>query len=242
MHPSPRSLGGIIRRGLAVCAVLGQLLGTIGIVPVQADSRTVSSTPYPCQKFPCGCRTAEQCWSGPCCCFTMREKVAWAAERGIDPPQHAVQLALDESRVDESEVADGSDPQGDCCTKSKQNKSTHNENRVNQSTEPTAICCSEERNSTVSGFEHNEHQSKKRESKDRGKPADVQRGVGWMAGLFAQKCRGPGFNEMGFLNIGIPPAPTMAWICDRVLLERCDTPNQIAICTAVRPVIPPPKS
>jgi hypothetical protein len=200
MLVSPRNLGGFIRRGLAVCAVLGQLLGTIGIVPAQAKSSDSSSAPYPCQKHPCGCRTAEQCWSGPCCCFTMREKVAWAAEHEIVAPQHAVQMAEEEAASEAWDDVKSCQSLDDCCAKNKA----------------------------------------KNGSGKRGKPSDIRNGTGWVPMLFAQQCHGPGFNEQGFLNIGIPPIPSTQWICEYALVERFHLPNQIPIFTAMKPVVPPP--
>jgi hypothetical protein len=42
------------------------------------------SRPFPCMDKPCGCATAEQCFSS-CCCNTPAELLAWAEARGLDP-------------------------------------------------------------------------------------------------------------------------------------------------------------
>jgi hypothetical protein len=47
-----------------------------------------SSQPFPCQDHPCGCLTAEQCWS-QCCCFTPEERGAWARVHNVEPPAYA---------------------------------------------------------------------------------------------------------------------------------------------------------
>ncbi len=47
--------------------------------------------------------TAEQCWAGACCCFTMRQKIAWAAEHDFVPPEHAVRIAEEEAVTEESD-------------------------------------------------------------------------------------------------------------------------------------------
>jgi hypothetical protein len=44
------------------------------------------SQPYPCMNHPCGCMNAEQSWRS-CCCLTMEEKLAWARENGVEPPE-----------------------------------------------------------------------------------------------------------------------------------------------------------
>jgi len=48
------------------------------------------SRPFPCMDKPCGCATAEQCFSN-CCCNTPAETLAWARAHGSDP---AVIVAL----------------------------------------------------------------------------------------------------------------------------------------------------
>jgi hypothetical protein len=42
------------------------------------------STPFPCMDKPCGCVTAEQCFSN-CCCNTPAETLAWAKAHKVDP-------------------------------------------------------------------------------------------------------------------------------------------------------------
>jgi hypothetical protein len=42
------------------------------------------STPFPCMDKPCGCVTAEQCFSN-CCCNTPAETLAWAKAHNVDP-------------------------------------------------------------------------------------------------------------------------------------------------------------
>jgi hypothetical protein len=54
------------------------------------------SQPYPCQDRPCGCASAEQCWRH-CCCFTNREKLAWAREHGVTCPTYVVEAAEKEA-------------------------------------------------------------------------------------------------------------------------------------------------
>lgn len=44
------------------------------------------SRPFPCQDRPCGCRSAAQCWKR-CCCFTNRQKVAWARRHSVILPE-----------------------------------------------------------------------------------------------------------------------------------------------------------
>ena len=48
------------------------------------------SRPFPCMDKPCGCATAEQCFSN-CCCNSPAELLAWAEAHHLDP---ATLLAL----------------------------------------------------------------------------------------------------------------------------------------------------
>ncbi len=42
------------------------------------------SRPFPCMDKPCGCATAEQCFSN-CCCNTPAELLAWAKANRVEP-------------------------------------------------------------------------------------------------------------------------------------------------------------
>jgi len=42
------------------------------------------ATPFPCMDKPCGCATAEQCFTN-CCCHTPAETLAWARANKVDP-------------------------------------------------------------------------------------------------------------------------------------------------------------
>jgi len=66
------------------------------------------SQPFPCMDKPCGCATAEQCFSN-CCCHTPAERLAWAKAHRVES---AVLAAL-ERRV-AAEVARAT-PAGGCC-------------------------------------------------------------------------------------------------------------------------------
>ena len=58
-----------------------------------------NSQPFPCQSGPCGCKTAEQCWTN-CCCFTAAERFVWAEKNGVTPPSYAQRPASDEKVPD----------------------------------------------------------------------------------------------------------------------------------------------
>ena len=63
----------------------------VGGMAVRGDSPAAKrlagkdrSTPFPCMDKPCGCATAEQCFTN-CCCHTPAETLAWARARGVEP-------------------------------------------------------------------------------------------------------------------------------------------------------------
>jgi hypothetical protein len=224
MPRSSRISGGILRRGLTVCAVLGQILGTIGIIPVRAGPAEISSVPFPCQNHPCGCRTAAQCWSGACCCMTMREKVAWAEDNGIVPPQHAVQMAAAEPLNAEGLECDDSSPGMTCCSKAGENSG----------------CCSTRHNSKMTK-NHEMAQCMELPNAGDNKPTGTQRHAGWISGVFAKKCHGLEFNDLGILNIGFPPALSTVWLIESALVDMCQLVDQSPFKQSMIPLVPPPR-
>jgi hypothetical protein len=53
-------------------------------VPESASDKDLTES-FPCMHRECGCRSAEQCWKS-CCCFSNREKVAWARANKVSVP------------------------------------------------------------------------------------------------------------------------------------------------------------
>ena len=74
-------------RRLGVGVMLASYLVTVVGVPLPASGKFAGQA-FPCQNHRCGCRTAEECWSG-CCCFSPAERLAWATAHGIRPPAYA---------------------------------------------------------------------------------------------------------------------------------------------------------
>lgn len=79
-------------------AVAWAMLGLHGLVasglplpvtlPAAAASRTLAgkdrTRPFPCMDTPCGCDSAERCFSH-CCCHTPTETLRWAETHGVEP-------------------------------------------------------------------------------------------------------------------------------------------------------------
>jgi hypothetical protein len=66
------------------------------------------SRPFPCMDKPCGCATAEQCFSS-CCCNTPAELLAWAEAHRLDP---ATLTALQKRATDPLPTPDAAS----CCS------------------------------------------------------------------------------------------------------------------------------
>lgn len=94
----------VARSLLVTLAVFGLLAGTLGVpLPTITLSRKDLSVPFPCMDRQCGCRTADQCWQS-CCCFTNRQKLAWAKKKGVMTPEF-VEFAAEREEADEFATA-----------------------------------------------------------------------------------------------------------------------------------------
>ncbi|HTU24129.1 MAG TPA: hypothetical protein VMF30_01950 [Pirellulales bacterium] len=81
---------------------IAYLTALVGVPwPPVGDSRDAS--PYPCQGHRCGCTSAQQCWEH-CCCFTPAQRLAWAADHGVEAPAALIAAANVEQ---DHEHADG---------------------------------------------------------------------------------------------------------------------------------------
>jgi hypothetical protein len=84
------------KRLFSILLILSFLVGSAGI-PVVSRVAKDRSRPFPCQDNPCGCLSADECWHH-CCCHTNREKVAWAHEHGVTPPDFVIAAAEKEEK------------------------------------------------------------------------------------------------------------------------------------------------
>lgn len=124
-------------------------VGTVGI------SDKAGSQPFPCQDSPCGCKTAEQCWTN-CCCTTPAQRLAWARKNGVTPPQYAIaalsktarpgKLAmLHDAEANATANRAAEQPRRACCAKHAQRapslaSPTRNPGSCSAHAEPVAKC------------------------------------------------------------------------------------------------------
>lgn len=114
-----------LRRITTWVAILGYSLVASGmplpfgtVVPSAPESPVAKrlagkdrSRPFPCMDKPCGCATADQCFTS-CCCNTPAETLAWAKAHAVEP---AVLAAL-ERRVTGGGRAVTKDQKPSCCS------------------------------------------------------------------------------------------------------------------------------
>jgi hypothetical protein len=86
------------RRRLVWALIAHQLVVGTGATLACPLSAAGAAESFPCQTCGCGCRSAEQCWR-QCCCFTNREKVAWARRHRVVVPAAAMAAADQEAAV-----------------------------------------------------------------------------------------------------------------------------------------------
>jgi hypothetical protein len=79
-------------------ALLAYTVLAIG-VPIPAGGLPASGEVFPCMNHRCGCHSAEQCWRD-CCCMTMAEKLAWARENKVAPPDYVLAEVKSRSLLD----------------------------------------------------------------------------------------------------------------------------------------------
>jgi len=98
-----------MRRLISVLSLSSYLVTSIG-VPLPRRAEASDGKPFPCQGHACGCGSAAQCWK-QCCCYTPRQKLAWAIQNQVEPPASLVaEVGADDQR--DSIAA----PAKKCCT------------------------------------------------------------------------------------------------------------------------------
>jgi len=106
---------GISKRKISILSLIGICMLTfpLPLRPMKTEQASLkdASTPFPCQHTPCGCRTAEQCWT-TCCCNSPEQRLAWAKRNGVEPPSYAV---LASSKTDDPKTRS-------CCSNCKKNE------------------------------------------------------------------------------------------------------------------------
>jgi hypothetical protein len=95
MPPLPRhKLRALPVRRLICSALALAYIVTAAGVPLPLTARPAKTgEAYPCAGGACGCRSAQQCWRS-CCCHTLAERLDWARQHGVRPPDDAIAAAV----------------------------------------------------------------------------------------------------------------------------------------------------
>jgi hypothetical protein len=88
-----------IRRRLLSAMLAAMYIVTAAGIPLPAgDLARKSGEFFPCSGCACGCASAEQCWRS-CCCHSLAERMEWAREHKVRPPEFAI-AAAQRARID----------------------------------------------------------------------------------------------------------------------------------------------
>jgi len=98
------------------------------------------SRPFPCMDKPCGCATAEQCFTS-CCCNTPAQTLAWAKAHAVEPEV----LAALEHRVAGGGRATTTAEKATCCS----SRAPSVEEACCTTTRAASVACDPESPSTV---------------------------------------------------------------------------------------------
>jgi hypothetical protein len=91
------------------------------------------SRPFPCMDKPCGCDSAERCFTN-CCCHTPAETLAWAKARGIE-------ASVIDALTRRVAAAAPAAPSGDCCSPGKAARLAAMVHAADHDDVDEAICC-----------------------------------------------------------------------------------------------------
>jgi hypothetical protein len=194
--------------------VLAHLALVVGF-PIPTPSAAISGgKPFPCQHHHCGCKSADQCWRS-CCCMSMQEKLVWARENGVEPPDFVVAAVANE--LDEH-------PAHSCCDKGK-----HNEGGCcsARSRLATPSCCAKHASSTS---KCEAPQSNSEES-----------GFNWVLGMHAQKCRGLALIWVTTGAVTPPPPPVIFSADSNPPAWLPTEPHPLWQSLSQAPDVPPPR-
>lgn len=83
----------IRRRAVSATLLVVYAIVAVGVPLPVGNATQTSGEAYPCANHACGCRSAEQCWRS-CCCYTLAERMDWAREHHVRPPEFAIAEAM----------------------------------------------------------------------------------------------------------------------------------------------------
>jgi hypothetical protein len=201
------------QRLIATVAICAYLLTTIGLpLPAYVNK---GSVPFPCQNHACGCATAHQCWDH-CCCYSATEKLVWAREHNVTPPERLVaEVAAIESHARHSSAKPSGCGAGKSCC-------TERHGRV------TTTACQHAHEPHECASDHDDHDD------------DDSLGITFVVGIKAQQCRG--LTDLWYLSGAVVPPPAVVrWQFQWNVVEWLAVAKTRLGDGTLPPPIPPPK-
>jgi hypothetical protein len=101
----PRNSRPVWQRAMGCFSIVLYSVLALGI-PLPLDATPISGGIFPCMHHRCGCHSAEQCWRD-CCCMSMAQKLAWARDNNVTPPDYVLTAAAEDTY--------GEEPAAKCC-------------------------------------------------------------------------------------------------------------------------------
>lgn len=191
-----------IRRLLSLATLVSLALSFVPIsIPQPTESKDTSS-PFPCQNRPCGCRSAEQCWKS-CCCFSNQEKLAWAKSAGVKLPAYVARAAareMQEKQLAKHERRVAHQP--DCCGAKRHSNP--------EATECCEVAVVSQRSDAGNRKKASFTKSvQKKQATAESKLADMATNAKTVLGIFVQECRGLGHGVNWLPWAVVPQLPTL---------------------------------
>lgn len=203
-------VGHLASRWIVGLGLVGFLVVNTGLPVVRpvAPRGKDKSKPFLCQDRPCGCMSADECLRG-CCCFSARQRLAWAKANNIEAPHELIAAAAQESSPHDeadhdhdhdAEIA-GADHDGheisheheanSCCSASKQ------DDKPRESASACAKCDRQETGSSMVCRLHEDGEAQPAADTDitsRLNNGQNKRGwrISFIVGPLASHCRGMG--------------------------------------------------
>ncbi|MBI3837999.1 MAG: hypothetical protein HY288_08710 [Planctomycetia bacterium] len=199
------------RRLVVAVALAAYLVATMGI-PLPAYVNKEDGIPFPCQHHACGCATGRQCWES-CCCYTPRQKLAWAYANHVQPPASLV------AEVAAAEMHDAS-------------------HGAMHAAELPAHCCAQRR-ASATALAHRQHHDEHAAASCHKHDAHSG-GVTLVIGALARQCRGM-VEVWCASGACLPPPAAIDWQFQWDLVEWVALAGHTLPIGNLSPPVPPPR-
>ncbi|HEV2969476.1 MAG TPA: hypothetical protein VGY55_05750 [Pirellulales bacterium] len=198
---------------LAVALGFSFPLPRMAFEAVQKDK----SQPFPCMNSPCGCKDAEQCWRH-CCCHTLAERLEWARENHVQPPDYV----LAEAKAQGIDWRAG--PQRDCCA----------DHDCCAEHDTTCCCCHDRATKTENHDSDADHETDGSHDQDRSSAPGVVL-------IKALECQGIASNWSAAI-VSLAPPPAVRWTAVWNPTGQIINPRDCVSSFSAQPPTPPPRS